>query len=342
MKSIQQIVLGSLMVLVIMISSCKDKAVTVEGPKSTGDSLVDQLSQQITSDPSNPELLYQRANTLYEKDEYEAAIRDLEKAMSIDSLKPKYYHLLADSYLDYFRSRQALDMMERASRVFPERIPTLLKLSEMQMILSQNENSIYTVNEILRLDPQNNEAFFMLGMNFRAMGDLKRSINSFQTAVEMNPEMVDAWIILGELHEKNGTGDPLTYYDNALSIAPNNPQVLHTKAFHLQNTGDIAGALEIYKQINITNPNYTDAYINAGILHMEQDSFESAFEQMNILAGIEPQNPLPYYYRALIHKAYGNYEAAKIDLQNALNLSPDFPVAKEEMVLIEELIAKNN
>jgi len=121
----------SIMILLSMaILSCGGEKKKAKGPISTGDNLVDQLTEQINAEPDNPELLYQRATTLHEKEEYEAAIRDLTKAMSIDSLQPKYYHLLSDNYMDYFKSRKALDVMEEAGRLFNERIPTLLKLSE--------------------------------------------------------------------------------------------------------------------------------------------------------------------------------------------------------------------
>ena len=315
--------------ITLAFAGCKENDKKKDGPIPTGDSFIDQLTLQLEKNPEDLDLLYQRANAYYEKDEFESSIADLEKAMKIDSLKPEIYHLLADNYLDYYRSRDALDMMEEVVRLFPDRIPSLLKLSEMQLILNQNENSVFTVNEILRLSPQNSEAYFMLGMNFRAMNDIDRAINSFQTAVENDPEMVDAWLILGELHEKKGSKDAVRFYDNAINVAPDKPEVLHSKAFYLQNNGDIPGAQNLYKQIILKTPDYTDAYLNSGILYMEQDSLDRAFEQMNLLAGVQPQNPLAYYYRGMIHNAYGNYEAAAIDLQNALNISPDFPVAEE-------------
>lgn len=329
-----------LVIVAMMISCGGDAKPTTPKARSTGDDMIDRITQKISAEPDNADLLYERAVRLYEKDEYEASIADLEAALGIDSLQAKYYHLLSDNYLDYYRSRKALDMMESAARLFPERIPTLLKLSEVQMILGQFENSVYTVNEILRLDPQNNEAFFMLGMNFRALGQMEKAINSFQTAVENDPEMIDAWLILGELHEKNGTGKPLQFYENALRIAPDNPQVIHSKAFYLQNNGRIPEALELYQEINQKDPQYTDAYLNAGILYMEMDSFQLAFEQMNILAGIQPENPSAYYYRGLIHKAYGNYEAAAIDMQNSVNLGPNFQAAKDELALVKAELSR--
>ncbi|MDF1694413.1 MAG: tetratricopeptide repeat protein [Saprospiraceae bacterium] len=327
--NLKTLLYSAFFILSLVLFSCKGKEAQQEGPALTGDSIIDQLTLSLEKAPDDISLLYQRASAYYDKEEFEASISDLEKAMQIDSLKPEIYHLLADNYLDYYRSREALDMMEEAVRLFPDRIPSLLKLSEMQLILNQYENSVFTVNEILRLSPQNSEAYFMLGMNFRAMKDIDRAINSFQTAVENDPELVDAWLILGELHDQKGSKDAIKFYDNALSVAPDKPEVLHSKAFYLQNNDDIAGALDLYKQIILSSPNYTDAYLNSGILYMEQDSLDLAFEQMNLLADVQPQNPMAYYYRSMIHSAYGNYEAAAIDLQNSLNINPDFKEAEE-------------
>ncbi len=335
---IKQTHLFSFLVAMLLLVSCKDDSGKSDSINHTsGDQTIDHLSSMIEKDKTNDDLLFQRASSYFEKEEYEASIRDLKNALSIDSLKPKYYHLLSDNFMDYFRSREALDVMETCVRLFPERIPSLLKLSELELILDQNENSIRTVNEILRQSPQNNEAYFMLGMNFRALGDTERAIRSFQTAVENDPEMTDAWLLLGKLHEETGK-NALVYYNNALQVAPDKANVIHAKAFYLQNHGDIQGALDLYNKIILQTPDYTDAYLNSGILLIQQDSFKRAFEQMNIFAGIEPQNPMPYYYRGLIHKAYGNYEAAQMDFQSAVKLSPNYRVAREELAIVNKLV----
>ena len=73
-----------------------------------------------------------------------------------------------------------------------------------------------TIDNILKLDPQNAEAYFMFGMNFKEQEDLERSINSFQTAVEFDPDLVDAWINLGALHAQLGNEIAIKYFDNAI------------------------------------------------------------------------------------------------------------------------------
>jgi len=102
----------------------------------------------------------------------------------------------------------------------PDRIPTLLKLSEFQHILKDYQSSISTINEVIRLQSFNAEAFFMLGMNFRELGDLKKAKSSFQRSVELDADLTDGWIILGNIHEAEK--DPLAkeYYDNAIRSNP--------------------------------------------------------------------------------------------------------------------------
>ena len=295
-----------------------------------------RISQMIEQNPNDPDLWFDRASLFYEQEAYDEAIEDLRKAIEIDSLKPRFYHLLSDTYLDYYQSRRALTTMEDVVKLFPNRVPSLLKLSETQFILKQYIESISTLNRVIRVDPQNAEAYFMLGMNFRETGDEERATNSFQTATEMDPELIDAWIILGSLYEDREAPEALQYYENALRVDSLNIQALHSKAFYLQNHEDIAAALKIYKKINRIDPQYVDAYLNAGILRLEQDSIDLAFEQFNILANIDPSNYLAYYYRGFCHELRGEYGNAKNDFQSTLNIYPDFERAQEALNRLAE------
>ena len=125
-----------------------------------------KLNDLVAQNPNNDSILYLRARAYYELDAYDEAIRDLSKAIQIDSMQPAYYHLLGDALLDYARpgdSKRALDVMELAAQRFPTRYATLLKLSEFQLIVRQHSEALKTLDKILQRDPQNAEAFFMAG-----------------------------------------------------------------------------------------------------------------------------------------------------------------------------------
>jgi len=298
---------------------------------STGDKALDELGVLIQKNPNDHTLLFNRAEYLYNNENYDAAINDLRLAISLDSLQYQYYHLLSDTYMDYYKSKDALITMENCIERIPKSIPSLLKLSETQLILKRYDNSLMTVGKLLKIDDQNPEAFFMMGMNFRAMGEKQKAINAFQTAVEFNPELLDAWMILGDLVAENKNPLALDYYNTAIEVAPDSPLPYHSKAFYLQNNERVSEAIELYKKINMVDKNYIDAYLNAGILYYTLDSFPQAFEQFDIMAKVKPQNAMAYYYRGLSNIALNKIEAAKSDLNNCLNLNPDFDKAKKAL-----------
>lgn len=325
-------------ILSLFLSSCllcfiqctPDKTATKQ--VATGDSAIDKLGRLIEEDPENHTLLYDRAQLNYKASHFDEAIEDLSAAIKTDSLVPQYYHLLSDVYMDYYRSKDALLIMTEAGELFPKRIPTLLKLSETQLILKQNEESLLTVARILTLEPNNTEGHFMTGMNFRAMGETDRAIAAFQRATAQDPELLEAWLIIGELFESKKDPRALEYYDTAINLAPDNPSTWHSKAFYLQNNGKDDEAIAIYKKIaGQVDKSYLDAYLNAGILYLTKDSIDQALDQFDIMAQIKPQDYRPYFYRGLCYEAMGNIGAARADFQNCLNLNPDFSRAKQAM-----------
>lgn len=300
----------------------------------TGNPAIDNLSAQILKDSMNAELYAQRGALYYENDGYDFAIRDLQRALLLDSVKAEYHHLLADVYLDYFQSRLALKTMERAALLHPERIPTLLKLCEVQYILKQYENSMKTIDRILKIDPQTADAFFMFGMNFKEMGDTVRAINSFQSAVELDPDLTDAWINLGQLHAAIKSKMAVRFFDNAIRVDPKNPVALHAKAEYLTAKNDLAGAIALYKEINTADPQYEDGYFNAGLLYMELDSFNQAYQQFDLTLKVSPTYIKAYAFRALAAESLGKPEQAKSDYEQALRMAPDYELAKEGLARV--------
>ncbi len=316
--------------LFILAAGCQNQPEPALAPPAyPADPYLQQLTEAIAADPDNPELYYNRALQLYDQEGYDQAIKDLLAALRLDSTRVEYYHLLADAYLDYFQSRNAIQTMEKVVGLYPERIPSLLKLSEFQLILEQHDASMRTIDRILRIDPQNAEAYFMFGMNFKEIGDTARAINSFQTAVEYDPELIDGWINLGQLQAALGNSIAAQYFESALQIAPRDPRVLHAKAFYLLEQGDLTGSLELFRQIARNDPQYSDAYYNAGLLLLDLDSLAEAKAQFDLAIKTSPLHIRAYYYRGLTSEFLGNPQAALADYRQALQLAPDYALPRE-------------
>ena len=299
-------------------------------------SLVDQLNSELKKQPGNADLYFQRGTYYLENSYYKNAIADLEKAISLDSFNTSYYLNLSDAYLNDLRSRDAVEILEKIIGLKPGDVPSLLKLTRLQITLEQYELAILTVNEVFKVDLQNAQATFLLGTILRLQGDTESAINAFRSAVELDPEIVDAWILLGDLLDAKDDPDALQYFDNALSVAPNNLQALHAKAFYLQNHDRIPEALDLYHRIIALDSNYIDAYLNAGILYLESDSLERAYSEFDALVEKSASQPVAYYYRGLISYQLGNTDSAIADLEQSIQLSPGYDAAIRALEIVKQ------
>ncbi len=323
------LIFGSL--LIIQIACTDTPPPTAELNTVSNYPEIEKINQQIKADPQNSELLYIRARAYQKLEGYDEAISDLTTAIKIDSSKIDYHHLLADIYLDYSKSYQALNTMKKIAEIYPNRIPTLLKLSQFQLILKKHDESMATIGKILELDPQNAEAFFLRGLNFKEKGILKSTINSLQRTVELDPDITDAWIMLGELFAAEKNPAAIQYFDNAVRVDPNNIAALHTKANYLQQNGLLIEAIDVYRSIIKLDPSYSDAYYNSGLAYLEMDSLDLAYRNFDIVTKTDPTNVSGYYFRGVSAQMKGDIATAKNDYQQAINLAPEFEQAKNAL-----------
>ena len=336
-------ILATCILLALLVLSCGENQNTDKGPNTdsstafVGNPTIDKLTEQIAKTPNSASLYVARGGAWYEYENYDDGIADLEKAISLDSTKAEYFHILADMYMDYYKSRLALNTMKKAATAFPTRIPTLLKLSEFQLILEQHNDALFTLEKIRVLDPLNAEMFFMYGRVFKDMGRKDEAMTAFQSAVENDRNLIDAWVELAVLLSEKGSPLVEKYFDNALRIDSNNIEALHAKAFYLSNKkNDLKGAVKLYKKINSIDPQYVEGYYNTGLLFLDMDSLQRAYESFDIAVKYAPQYPDAYYHRGVAAEMLGNKAQALADYKNVLNFDPDFASAKAGVERLEK------
>ncbi len=320
------------LLILIVIFSCKEqtaKSIGDIGP--TGNPAIDELTKLIAKNPKEAPLYARRAKLFYDNDGLENAVGDVSKAMSLDSNNLDYHHLLADIYMDASNSKLALLTMERASKIAPDSVKTQLKLCEFYFILKKYDQGLSVLDGILKKDPQNAEAYFMMGMIAKEMDQKPRAMVSFQKCVDLNPDNVDAFINLGNLYADKKSKVAEKYYDNAIAIDSTNKNALHAKAFYYQMNGRNKEAIDWYRKINEIDPHYAQSYFNIGFIYYEMDSLEKAETHFNIVVNEQPTYYKGYYYLGLISEKKGNFKKAKEEYNQSYSLSPSYTEAKEAL-----------
>lgn len=324
----------------LFLFSCteEEKKAPAAGP-TTQDPALAKINQLLAQTPDNDSLLYLRAKVYYNLEGYDEALKDLAQAIKIDSLQPQYYHLLADVLLDYGRpndSKRAIDVLLNATYLFPNSIPTLLKLSEFQLIVMQHGDALATLDKILQQEPNNPEAFFMAGRVALDMGDTTRAISSLQKSVQFNADNADAWRFLGRIFSKKANPLAIRYFDNAIRVDSNDLESREYKGVFYKNQGDYQKAFEIYRDIIGRNPDYSNAYFDMGVIYLETDSLQKAYDHFEFAIKTDPLFVKAYLFRGYAAEAMGNIAAAKADYEQASKMSPNYPEPKEALRRLEK------
>ena len=301
-------------------------------------SAIEVLNEQVSQSPNDPSLYIERARQYYKMEGYDQAIDDLKHAITLDSTKLESYYLLAEIYLQYYQSKKALNTMEQAVQVAPDDIDVRLRLAEYQLILKQYSDALITANTILQKDPQHDRVFFIRGMIFREQQMDSLAIRNFQRAVDLNPEMVEAFVVLGDLHAKKNDPLALQYYDNAIRADAESIIPLHSKAFYLQNNDQVFEAMQIYEDIITKDENYLAAYLNLGILYMDADSLAKALDYTERAINTDPESANAYYLKGTILQQMGNNREALTNFEQALTLDDKFHEARKAIEDVRQAI----
>jgi len=324
--------LTGILLTLLLLASCGQK------PENKVNENIDdpfiEINRKISDSPDDAKLLYERASIYYENEGYDEAISDLSKAIEIDSTQLEYYYLLADVNLDYYRSRDAISTLDEALALNPRSIPTLLKYAEFLLILKQHDKSMLQTMKVLSIDPMNAEAYFMRGLNYREIGDSVQTVSALQKSVELDPDLVDAWLILAE-YFNDRPSIAQKYYENAISRDTNDIQVIHALAqhYHLQN--QLEEASNTYATIIRKDKNYIPAHFNTGIISLELDSFQQATEFFDNCIELDSNYAIAYYYRGYAKEKLGEIQAAKSDFNQCLKIDQGNQKAKDALLRLE-------
>ena len=287
------------------------------------------INAALEKNPNNPDLYYTRGEYFYQAEGFDEAIMDFNKAIQLDSFQTRYWHGLANTYLDYYREKQALQTMQMASFLFPDSIYTQLKLAETYLILKDHTKALNVVSKVKNFHPNNDEVHYLAGLIFADNQEFDMAITNMQTCVELNPSHIEAWFELGNLWTQKEQGnDPVLYYNNALRIDSTYQEALFAKARTLYNQGKYAECLDTYYTMGRMYPTDESSFYNAGLVLIALEDYDAAWEKFNFCVELNPVLVQAYYNRGYCDLQRGNLESGRADLEQALRFDPDYEKAK--------------
>lgn len=326
-----------ILLAILFLCSCenKDKPFDEVSP-SNFDYTLKNMNEAIENSPDEDSLYLVRGDFYLKNEKFEEAVLDFVQAWKLDSTHPRALHKLSDTYLAYFKSYEALQILIKAAEKFPDSAPTMRHLARLQLILKQYDEGFKSLEKAKNTGEGIPETDFLSGIFFKEIGDTARAINSLQEAIEGDADIEDAWIILGQLQEAKGNSIAKKYYETALQRNPSNKQALMAKANFLAKNNDLLSALRIFRKMQNLEPENADPFFNAGLIFLDVDSIEQASSQFDRAISLNPLLIEGQFYCGLSAEWLGDNEKAKKHYQLALRLAPDYKEAKDGLVRLNK------
>lgn len=312
-------------VLIFSAVSCKQKADKTAGSDSlsadtTGYRLV-RLNEAIAKYPAQVRPWLERARYYTEREMFNEALQDVNKALAVNEKDPDVYMVLSDVYLYTGKTQRSLDALKKAKQLSPADADIDVKTARLFLTMSDYKQTFNYLRSALKLDPENAEAFFISGLANEEMGDTVKAIDSYQLAVAHNQKHFDALKQLGIIFSGRHDKLAIDYLRNAAQVRPGSPEPLYILGMFYQDNGEPDKALGVYREIAQVDSTYKLAHYNTGYIYLvyKQD-YKKATEAFTKALELDQDYSDALYNRGYAYELLGDEKSARSDYERVLRM----------------------
>lgn len=318
----------------LFFTACENTSVTIQPEDIPGDSMnVSYITKQIRKEPKNPALYSMRASLFFQNNQFEDALKDALIAHQLDTFKSEYYIQLSDYYIAAGQSENARNTLLRLTKNLPDYVPGFIAMAKLHLYVKDFKNTAKWLADAEYKDPEQSQIYFVRGVMLSETGQKDGAIKQFRLAVEKDPDLYEAYNLLGILLAEKRDTIAAQYYQTAARLQPESVDPLYNEAMLWQEEGQYQRAMTLYQQILAEkDSNYPYAYFNQGyillnFLNRSADAiplFEKAVEKKS--GYVEA-----VYNIGLCYEDMSKYSEARSYYKKALEMHVNYPLAIEAL-----------
>lgn len=307
--------------------------------------------------PDHPDALNLSGVIAHQTGNQEAAIRLIERAISVDGANASYYNNLGEAYRAFDRNQMAIDAYgralqinpsdvaannnlglalqrvhryddaraayERALALAPSDVEVLLNLGNLHREFCRLEESADAYRRAIGIFPGLAPGHASLGVTLYEMGDSDAAVASLSRAVELDPLYEEAHENLKKIRWFRGEHDRVNdSFRAACERLPDSARAFSNLGAALIVSHDYANAEKALSRAIELEPGYGKAFDELGKAYRFLDRIEQALQAHERAVACEPGNAL---YREEFGASLilaGEYERAVGELRTGHELHP--------------------
>ena len=266
---------------------------------------------------------YEKADSLYEKKQYEESLEYIKKALELEPKNPEFLVLNYNVFLKTNELDQAIEGYLKIIKIDPEHAGAYNNLGLAYKNGNQIDQAIRAFLKAIEIDSEYASAYNNLGLAYAGNDQLEEAITAHQKAIEINPESVRAYNNLGLAYAGNDQlEEAITAYQKAIEINPELADVYNNLGLVYRTKGKLEEAITVYQKAIKINPELADVCNNLGLVYKTKGKLEEAITVYQKAIKINPKLNIAFYNLGTAYYKKGQLEEAITAYQKAIKINP--------------------
>ena len=240
------------------------------------------------------------------------------------------------------QQQQALDLAQKAVTLNPKSSTAKIALSYAYQSLFKIKDALIATQEATQMAPDNALAWARLSELQLSMGDRDSALVSAQKAQSLNPELASTQTILGfaDLDQFDFDAGKIAF-EQAIALDSSYPLARLGLGLAKIRKGALEeGKRDLETAVNL-NPDNAVIRSYLGKAYYELRNKDNAGTEYKIAKEMDPKDPTPWFYDAILKQTTNRPVDALHDMQKAIELNDNRGVYRSSLLIDEDLAARS-
>lgn len=315
---------------VTLISSCNNaEEKRLQEEEIYSSATIAPYTEAIMEDSLDASAYYKRSLALSQIRKDSLAIKDINKAISLDPKNAAYYSFAGELYNYIDDYGEALKSYYKAAEIDAKDLRIQINIIKTLLFDDQIATAKAKVNHLIKIIPDYPDAYYWNGMIHLLENDTTAALELLEHSLELDPYFYEASLKLGDLYAAQKNKAAINQYLYTYGLDTNDIYPLYQIGNYYVTINDPINAKNAFRKSLTYNAEYTPAYIGIGKILLEEDSIEKAKRTFYIASKTAPENDEIYTHLGQIYEKLKIVDSAKLYYANALNINKKNKLAQE-------------
>ncbi|MDH5186107.1 MAG: tetratricopeptide repeat protein [candidate division WOR-3 bacterium] len=267
-------------------TKCGVNLVELAKPKTSPElaASVDIQEKKIAQDSLNPKLYIKLGDTYRDYKFYEEALVQYQKAVSIDETNAEAHLKSADMYYSLRKLERAKDTYEKILKLQPDSLEVKINLFSLLKEMNLVSRAIELGKEIIKVEPKNLLIHKGLKEIFLRQGMEKEAIEELKTIIALEPLEKEAYKQLSEIYEKKKENDKaFESYKMVLGLGAEDKDALFFVGNFLYENGKYDEAIKYLEELLALDSTNMSARIYLAFSYLKKENLEKAIRTVDAI-----------------------------------------------------------